>query len=120
MQTYNITICRSWDLAIRKTELGKQLYSKWREARKQRCDQAFHAFPTFFLWAIASGYRPGAYLVRLDAKSPYSPLNCEWKTPAAYVREAENWDKTVAEFKRRLAAAEGRYSNHLKGERMMK
>lgn len=108
MHTYTITVRRSWDLAIRKTELGKQLYSKWKELRKYQSDQAFHAFPTFFLWAIASGYRPGAHLVRLDAKAPYSPLNCEWKVPAAYVRAAEDWDKTVAEFKRRLAAAEGR------------
>ena len=93
---------RSYDPALRKTEHGSKLYETWKRVRTQlHCEEWGH-FPTFYEWALQSGYETGAWL-RLDNNDGlYCPENCVWyypgededseHVPAAW---ADTWNKTV-------------------------
>lgn len=63
----------------------------------------------FLSWALASGYEPGASLMRDRRRDPYGPDNCYWvkkTTPQASGQDQETveliqrWNKTVNVFRK--------------------
>lgn len=89
-----------YDPALRQTEYGSKLYQTWRKVRKDSHCEEWEYFPTFYAWAIQSGYTLGAWLRRIDKSKPYEEGNCTWYISG----ENENyvspewvgtWNKTV-------------------------
>ena len=85
-----------YDPALRKTEHGSKLYEIWKRVRKQRYDDEWDYFPTFYEWAMQSGYTIGAWLRRIDED------NYVWYTPGErndnYLHDEKwiaDWNKTV-------------------------
>lgn len=58
------------------------------------CD-AWHEYPAFYEWAIASGYRDGLTIDRIDVDGNYEPANCQWITMA------ENSKKAIEDRRRK-------------------
>lgn len=73
-----------------------QLYNSWR-AMLARCANpsnkdfryyggkgvkvVWESFAAFREWALASGYRPGLVIDRINTDGHYEPGNCQWITP---------------------------------------
>jgi DNA-binding CsgD family transcriptional regulator len=51
-----------------------------RQSPDARAVREWKAFEPFFEWALASGWKPGLCLARIDRRKPYGPRNCEWLT----------------------------------------
>ena len=89
-----------YDPALRQTEHGSKLYQCWRKVRQNpHCDE-WDYFPTFYKWAMQSGYQVGAWLQRIDPDKPYESSNCTWYTPVSNRNKipnkwADGWNKTV-------------------------
>ena len=69
------------------TDIKRRCYNPWRRtyykygARGIRvCDEWRHSFIAFHEWALASGYREGYQIDRIDDKLDYEPDNCRWVT----------------------------------------
>lgn len=46
------------------------------------CDEWLNDCPSFVLWAVSNGYKPGLQIDRRDNDKGYSPGNCRFVTPA--------------------------------------
>lgn len=89
-----------YDPSLRKTEHGSKLYTTWVRIVSYPHIESWGYFPTFYEWAMQSGYEIGAWLRRIDTKGPYSPDNCVWYTPQEekeYIPQewADGWNKAV-------------------------
>ena len=80
-----------YDPAIRKTECGKHLYNTWRRIRKCTHCKEWDYFPTFYDWALQSGYELGAWLRRFDDNEPYNEENSYWYTAGDDYLYDEQW-----------------------------
>lgn len=89
-----------YDPAIRKTEHGKKLYVTWVKIVSYPHTDDWDFFPTFYEWAMNTGYELGAWLRRIDKKGAYSQENCAWYMPKEekdYIPPewADEWNRTV-------------------------
>ena len=67
-----------YDPTLRTTEHGKNLYNIWRRIRKCPHCKEWDYFPTFYEWAMQSGYVFGARILKIDDRKPFDPENCAW------------------------------------------
>lgn len=51
------------------------------------CDE-WHDYKVFHQWAMASGYKDGLWLTRLDKSGNFTPKNCYFETPKSVLDEA--------------------------------
>lgn len=83
------------------------LYERWRQM-KRRCTsvtnrayadyggrgitvcKAWQDFPTFYRWALSSGYKSHLTLERKNVNRGYCPSNCEWIPKAMQNRNKQN------------------------------
>lgn len=72
---------KQYDPALRKSEHGSRLYETWKRVRRHPHCEEWDNFPTFYTWAIRSGYTVGAWLRLADKSDTYSPDGCEWYIP---------------------------------------
>jgi hypothetical protein len=91
---------KPYDPAIRKTENGAKLYQVWKRVRKDDHYEAWDYFPTFYEWALQSGYTTGAWLRKIDKGAPFVPDNCTWYTTCDEkeyipIGWADSWNKTA-------------------------
>ena len=91
---------QTYDPALRKTEHGKNLYNTWQRIRRSPHCKEWDCYPTFYEWAIQSGYTTGAWLRLVDRNGTYKPDNCWWYIPGDQEEEippelADRWNKTV-------------------------
>lgn len=89
-----------YDPALRKTDHGSRLYAAWKSMRKHPHCEEWDYFPTFYDWAMQSGYEAGTWLRRIDKDMPYTTDNCIWYSPneeKEYIPPewADEWNKTV-------------------------
>lgn len=89
-----------YDPKLRKTEHGSKLYATWKTVRRKLHCKEWDYFPTFYEWAMQSGYESGEWIRRIDKNYPYSPDNCIWYSPKEEVEHippewADEWNKTV-------------------------
>jgi hypothetical protein len=90
----------TYNPALRKSSQGQKLYEAWKKMRKHpHCDE-WEYFPTFYEWAMHSGYKEGAWLRLTDKSGSYCPENCAWHYPGdneeyVSVEWVDNWNKTV-------------------------
>lgn len=87
------------------TEEGSPLYQRWIRIKKSVSPE-FSEFPSFYEWAMKSGYSPSSYLIRKDSNLPYSPDNCFWrkkdkdKLDYKYQKSATEWNRFVNRVRR--------------------
>ena len=62
-------------------------HSTWQEG--VRLCREWQEFRPFYEWAMRTGSRPNAVLMRLDPRKGYSPRNCRWGTRADLVRQRQ-------------------------------
>ena len=93
---------KEYDHAIRTSEAGSRLYNSWRKIRRHPHCEEWIDFPTFYAWAIHSGYSLGDWLRRYDDNEPYGPDNCVWVAsnrvetpPKSNVEWEYEWNVTV-------------------------
>ena len=89
-----------YDPALRQTEHGSRLYQAWRKIHRSPHCEEWEYFPTFYKWAMQSGYRVGAWLQKVDANEPYEASNCIWYYPGGDKKNvprswADKWNETV-------------------------
>ncbi len=60
--------------------------------------QEWDDYAAFRAWAVASGYRPGLTIDRIDNDAGYSPQNCQWMT------RSENSKKQHTDKRKKNAA----------------
>lgn len=79
------------------------------------CDDWLHSYPTFYEWAIKSGYEKGLSIERIDNDKGYSPDNCKWADKTEQSRNRRNViqvtykgeTKCLAEWARELGISRG-------------
>lgn len=94
-----------WNRCTNPNASGYRYYG----ARGIRVCREWSTFETFRGWALASGYREGLAINRIDGTGNYEPSNCEWVTPAQNNRRrAYNrlTPVTAQDIRRRFAAGE--------------
>lgn len=89
---------------IIKTEVGQDLYNKWRTVKRNVPENGlFNDFENFYNWSIQNGYKKGTTLIRCDKEKPFEPGNCVFVQigekdvtyyPSDYV-QIYRWNKTV-------------------------
>lgn len=89
-----------YDPKLRKTEHGEKLYQTWKKVIKSPHCNEWGYFPTFYEWAMQSGYEIGAWLKREDVNDTYNPYNCFWyltreSSDRIPKEDLEKWNKTV-------------------------
>lgn len=52
------------------------------------CDEWRDNFRKFYEWAMASGYRDGLTIDRIDVNGNYEPSNCQWLTKSENSKKA--------------------------------
>lgn len=63
------------------------------------CDEWLNSFESFKEWALNNGYEETLTIDRIDPMKDYSPLNCQWLTPAensakaSGSRSIESWQR---------------------------
>lgn len=81
-----------------------------------RFAEEWNSFPAFLKWALASGWKPGLTLERIDNDGNYEPANCTWATRVQQGRntsrnrmiEAFGETKTATDWAKDPRAAVGR------------
>ena len=87
-----------YDPALRKTEYGKCLYHSWRRVRQYpHCEEWDH-FPTFYEWAMQSGFTLGAWIRRIDESKPFSEKNYKWYIPGNRDRNYLHDEQLIADW----------------------
>lgn len=54
------------------------------------CEEWANNFEVFYAWAIASGYKQGLTIDRIDVNGNYEPSNCRWATVKQQLRNKRN------------------------------
>lgn len=85
-----------YDPSLRKTPIGKRVYSYWKKVRQNPHSQEFDFFPDFLKWSMENGYKHGYKLVLVNIEKPYSPDNCIWKVPSCQLEERGTIDEARA------------------------
>ena len=89
-----------YDSSLRESEHGRSIYNMWRKVRRgTHCDE-WEDFPTFYTWAMQSGFEIGMWLRKIDKNAPYNPSNCVLYTVGecearVHPAWANEWNKTV-------------------------
>ena len=79
---------------------GKSLYSRWRNIRRNRCEE-WNDFDKFAEWALENGFSKDLQLKRFDDSEEFKPGNCYFHKgkDRGYFMDSEEfckrWDKTV-------------------------
>jgi hypothetical protein len=99
---------------------GSKLYGTWKSLRN-RCfnprnarykdygargitvDERWAEFPAFRDWALASGFKPGLTVDRVDVDGPYAPENCRLVPMAAQARNRRDTVRLEAFGQTKLA-----------------
>ena len=88
----------AYDPTLRKTECGINLYNIWRRIRRSPHNEEWNHFPTFYEWAMQSGYELGSWLRRYDDDKPFTEENCLWYVAVDSVFSKQfvaDWNKSV-------------------------
>lgn len=75
-----------WNMMIQRCTLNTNKSYPRYGGRGIRVCRAWRRFPTFYVWAIANGYRPDLWLKRKNNDGNYTPRNCKWATLSEQAR----------------------------------
>lgn len=96
------------------------------------CEEWLNNLTTFYIWAMANGYREDLMIDRIDNDGDYCPENCRWATNEEQCNNRENQiflkingeRKTIAQWAKetgvRYGTIHARYNRGWTGEKLIR